>query len=61
MVKYFNQSSIVAIEAKMAPGYAYLFMGFLEAQLWETYIDRLTEFCKSYIDVSIGVTSKPKK
>ena len=53
----YQQVSGVAIETKMGPNYANLFVGFVEKQMFEQYTDPIPDYFGRYIDDCLGLAS----
>ena len=47
----------VAMETKMGPNYANLFVGFVEKQIFEQYTDPIPDYLGRYIDDCLGIAA----
>ena len=55
--EHYQQISGVAMGTKMGPNYANLFVGFVEKQIFEQYIDPIPDYLGRYIDDCVGTAS----
>ena len=55
--EHYRQISGVAMGTKMGPNYANLFVGFVEKQIFEQYIDPTPDYLGRYIDEYVGTAS----
>ena len=55
--QYNKQTSGVAMDTKLGPSFACLFMGYIEQQIMESYPGDLPEVIRRFIDDYFGLSS----